>query len=194
MVLVLSRRPSTPSVYQRISFACVRRAQWLSLSSLTSHGPRVRIGNVDIALGDGSSPHLIPSNYLPSNPSPIFLKHLQWLMHKDNLSQDMLLVGPPGAGSIYRRRLALAYAELTRKPVELLTLSSDITESDLKQRRELVQSKTGTADVEFVDQAPVRAAKAGRILILDGLEKVERNVLPTLNNLLENREMHLEDG
>lgn len=27
-----------------------------------------------------------------------------------------------------------------------------------------------------------------------GIEKAERNVLPVLNNLLENREMHLEDG
>lgn len=26
------------------------------------------------------------------------------------------------------------------------------------------------------------------------MEKAERNVLPVLNNLLENREMHLEDG
>lgn len=34
----------------------------------------------------------------------------------------------------------------------------------------------------------------GRILILEGIEKAERNVLPILNNLLENREMHLEDG
>lgn len=33
-----------------------------------------------------------------------------------------------------------------------------------------------------------------RILILDGIEKAERNVLPILNNLLENREMALEDG
>lgn len=34
----------------------------------------------------------------------------------------------------------------------------------------------------------------GRVLILEGIEKAERNVLPVLNNLLENREMHLEDG
>lgn len=40
----------------------------------------------------------------------------------------------------------------------------------------------------------MRAAIEGRILILDGIEKAERNVLPVLNNLLENREMHLEDG
>ena len=32
------------------------------------------------------------------------------------------------------------------------------------------------------------------LLILEGIEKAERNVLPVLNNLLENREMQLEDG
>lgn len=43
-------------------------------------------------------------------------------------------------------------------------------------------------------QSAVRAAVEGRVLILEGIEKAERNVLPVLNNLLENREMHLEDG
>lgn len=46
----------------------------------------------------------------------------------------------------------------------------------------------------YVDQAAVRAAIHGRILVLDGIEKAERNVLPILNNLLENREMSLDDG
>ena len=32
------------------------------------------------------------------------------------------------------------------------------------------------------------------MLILEGIEKAERNVLPVLNNLLENREMQLDDG
>ena len=32
------------------------------------------------------------------------------------------------------------------------------------------------------------------MLLLDGIENAERNVLPTLNNLLENREMFLDDG
>ena len=39
-----------------------------------------------------------------------------------------------------------------------------------------------------------QAATEGRVLILEGIEKAERNVLPVLNNLLENREMQLEDG
>ena len=30
--------------------------------------------------------------------------------------------------------------------------------------------------------------------ILDGIEKAERNVLPIINNLLENREMALDDA
>ena len=40
----------------------------------------------------------------------------------------------------------------------------------------------------------MRAATQGRVLVLEGVEKAERNVLPALNNLLENREMQLDDG
>lgn len=46
----------------------------------------------------------------------------------------------------------------------------------------------------LLKKCAVRAATEGRILVLEGLEKAERNVLPVLNNLLENREMQLEDG
>ena len=41
---------------------------------------------------------------------------------------------------------------------------------------------------------PLRAAIHGRVLLLEGVEKAERNVLPLLNNLLENREMAMDDG
>ncbi len=68
-----------------------------------------------------------------------------------------------------------------------MQLSRDTAEPDLKQRRELHHGQ-----VVFVDQSPVRCAVHGRVLVLEGIEKAERNVLPTLNNLLENREMALE--
>jgi len=122
----------------------------------------------------------------PKRVMPWALSHLRWMAQKDNLGQDILLVGPPGP---LRRRLAMAYCELAGREYELVTLTQDTTESDLKQRREIVE-RTAL----FVDQAPVRAALKGRVLILDGLDKAERNVLPTLNNLLENREMALADG
>lgn len=108
------------------------------------------------------------------------------MLQKDNLGQDMILLGRPGS---LRRNLIMQYSELTRREVEYILLNRDTTESDLKQRREILD---GTAT--YYNQSAVRAATEGRILVIEGVEKTERNVLPILNNLLENREMHLEDG
>ncbi|OAD05698.1 hypothetical protein MUCCIDRAFT_137874, partial [Mucor lusitanicus CBS 277.49] len=114
------------------------------------------------------------------------LRHLRWIMQKDKLGQDIFLLGPPGP---LRRNLIMKYAEMTQREIEYVALSKDVTDADLKQRRELQNSTSF-----YVDQAAVRAAIHGRILVLDGIEKAERNVLPILNNLLENREMALDDG
>jgi hypothetical protein len=72
--------------------------------------------------------------------------------------QDVFLVGPP---SSTRRRLALWYGELVNKEVEVVTISRDTTEADLKQRREIVGGS-----VVYVDQAPVRAAVRGIICLV----------------------------
>lgn len=117
---------------------------------------------------------------------PEILTHIKWMMKKLSLRQDMYLLGPPGP---IRRWLALKFCELTQREIEYVCLTRDTSESDLKQRRELLNK-----NLVYVNQAAVKAAINGRILVLDGLEKCERNVLPVLNNLLENREMHLEDG
>lgn len=114
------------------------------------------------------------------------LHHLRWMLQKDKLGQDILLLGRPGG---LRRRIVMQYSELTRREVEYILLNRDTTESDLKQRREILD---GTSS--YHNQSAVRAAIEGRILLIEGVEKTERNVLPILNNLLENREMHLEDG
>lgn len=159
----------------------------------------VSIGDVrvdDPPRGSGS-PHLVPrppsrltlrSDVNASLP-PCHLSHLRWMLQKDLvLRQDFLLIGPPSTARD-RRHLLLLYAHLLGREVEWMSITRDTSESDLKQRKEV----TGDA-TRYVDQAPVRAASAGRLLVLDGLEKAERNVLPTLNNLLENREMPLDDG
>lgn len=173
--------------------------------------PVIRIGNVERIVSDPSSLTIeqrrkIPSGYLAAFMNdPIAQSHLQWLIQKDLLQQDCILVGYMGGDTVRRRRIAMAYAELTQQPVELLTISQNTSESDLKQRRSLVttiendgspkdKSATKSPRIIFQDQAPVRAAIHGHLLILDGLHRAERNVLPTLNNLLENREMPLEDG
>lgn len=151
----------------------------------------VTLGEVTLAVKPPVRPELVPTIgrgelYGYELALPELLGHLQWMMKKMQLGQDMFLIGPPGP---VRRWLAFRFCQLLKREIEFQSLTSDTTESDLKQRRE-IRDKT----IHYVDQAAVRAALHGRILILDGIEKCERNVLPILNNLLENREMHLEDG
>ena len=62
----------------------------------------------------------------------------------------------------------MSLCELTCREVEYVALSNDTTESDLKQRRE-IRNQTAY----YVDQGAVRAATEGRVLIIDGVEKVE---------------------
>ena len=147
----------------------------------------VQIGDVEVALQGNPQPELVPVNYgMAEEEGQETLEHLKWMLQKFVLGQDMFLLSGPGPAA---RRLALHFCEVMGLESELLKVTRDTTESDLKVRREL---SAGTA--VWSDQAPVRAAMHGRILILDGIEKAERNVLPTLNNLLENREMALDDG
>lgn len=112
--------------------------------------------------------------------------HFKWIVQKSRMNQDIILLGLP---SSMRRRIVMALAKSEGWEIEYLAITKDTTESDLKQRREII----GDSAI-YSDQAPVRAAIHGRVLVLDGIENAERNVLPTLNNLLENREMALDDG
>jgi len=156
-------------------------------ADLAAAGRRtVSIGGIAYVTKPARVLALVPRGYLPSSKDDASLAVWQWMLRKDALGQDCFLIGPPGPR---RRRLALAWCELLGREVEFLSLSRDTTESDLKQRREI-----SDGSLQWVDQPPVRAAREGRVLVLDGLEKAERNVLPTLNNLLENREMSLQDG
>ncbi|XP_052868127.1 von Willebrand factor A domain-containing protein 8 [Anopheles cruzii] len=163
----------------------------VSLRHISTTGGTIEIGDVEKEIEAPRHPELVPTGYVPgASESPELsqtrLHHLRWMLQKDKLDQDMMLLGRPGR---LRRELVMQYAELTRREVEYMFLNRDTTESDLKQRREI---RDGTAT--YHNQSAVRAATEGRLLVIEGVEKVERNVLPILNNLLENREMHLEDG
>lgn len=67
------------------------------------------------------------------------LHHLRWMLQKDQLGQDMFLIGRPGP---MRRHIAMQFLQLTQRELEYVSLSRDTTESDLKQRREI---QNGTA-------------------------------------------------
>nr|CAJ2467816.1 unnamed protein product [Leishmania braziliensis] len=117
---------------------------------------------------------------------PLTRSYLRWIAQKEQLGQDMCLIGDPGPAM---RWLVMLYSHLTRREIRVVYLNSDITESDLKQRREI-----RNGNLIYDDQSAVSAAVEGQLLVLEGLTRVERNVLPVINNLLENREMHLDNG
>lgn len=125
-------------------------------------------------------------NMFFSVQDPLTRSYLRWIAQKEQLGQDMCLIGDPGPAM---RWLVMLYSHLTRREIRVVYLNSDITESDLKQRREI---RNGS--LVYDDQSAVSAAVEGQLLVLEGLERVERNVLPVVNNLLENREMHLDNG
>ena len=171
--------------------ACRRRLLSSATDPTQTDGPvLVNIGGVRAAVPSQfpAVPERVPRGYLgdPEQLSQQTVQLLRWMIQKSALGEDVFLIGPPGSS---RRHVALSFAELFKREVEVVSISADITESDLKQRREIVGG-----NAVFVDQAPVRAALHGRLLLLEGIERAERNVLPTLNNLLEAREMALEDG
>ncbi|WKY14985.1 hypothetical protein Q1695_000475 [Nippostrongylus brasiliensis] len=129
---------------------------------------------------------VVPKRFLSVRAPEEALTHIKWLLQKEILGQDVFLIGVPGA---LRSGLILQYLELCNREYEYLAVTRDTTEGDIKQRREI---RGGTAF--YTDLCAVRAALNGRVLVIDGVEKAERNVLPILNNLLENREMQLDDG
>ncbi|KNC74718.1 hypothetical protein SARC_12740 [Sphaeroforma arctica JP610] len=119
-----------------------------------SNQPVIELGGLTHKIISPKNPLLVPTKYLGDELPQNLLKHMRWMLQKDKLGQDMFLIGAPGS---QRRRLVMAFCEMTQREVEYVSLSRDTTESDLKQRREI---KAATA--YYVDQAAVRAAKEGK--------------------------------
>lgn len=92
------------------------------------------------------------------------LATIKWMIQKSYLNQDVYLIGDPGP---YRRHLALLFCQLLGREVEYVRITKDITDSDLKQRKEIINKS-----VIYIDQPCVRAALNGRVLILDGIEVI----------------------
>lgn len=57
---------------------------------------------------------------------------------------------------------------------EFVALHRDVGETELKQGREI---RSG-GNLVYTDSAAVRAVKHGRVLILEGVEKAERGIMP----------------
>jgi MoxR-like ATPase len=171
-----------------------------SSSNHNDTGTFVSIGNVvasSTPAGSGRDDLRVLPSWNDDNEvstTTTLLSHLRWMLQKDLcIKQDFLLLSSSPNSTRDTRNLLFTYAGITQREVEYICISKDTTDSDLKQRKEVVVNHQNSTSY-YVDQAPIRAAIHGRLLILDNIHAAERNVLPTLNNLLENRELSLDDG
>ncbi|TCD60876.1 hypothetical protein EIP91_009382 [Steccherinum ochraceum] len=162
------------------------------LNELASPPPQIGT----LKLGDISFP--VHSSLVPSRLShldhalldaedSVNANNLHFMLQKYILGQDVFLLSQPGP---YARRLAMTFCSVTNLEYEYIALHRDVGETELKQGRELRHN----GNLVYVDSPAVKAVKHGRVLIIEGIEKAERGIMPLLNNLLENREMNLDDG
>ena len=106
------------------------------------------------------NPELIPFGFQDALLSGQWAyEHIRWMRQKDRLGQDIFLVGMHGP---LRRWLALLFCEKAGREMEYLALTADTTESDLKQRREILP---GGSSVYF-DQSAVSVAMGGKVLFM----------------------------
>jgi hypothetical protein len=121
----------------------------------------INVGDVKIKVHAPCTEALVPEGFSSKwgldFESGEVVSHLRWMAQKVGMGQDMFLLGPP---SPLRRHLVLTFAELAGYECEFLTITRDTTESDLKQRRDIIGNT-----LVFTDQAPVRAALNGRLLV-----------------------------
>ena len=71
-------------------------------------------------------------------------------------------------------RLLTTIARMINSEYEFVALHRDIGETELKQGREI----RAAGNLVYVDSAAVRAVKHGRVLIIEGIEKAERGIMP----------------
>ncbi|KAJ7628770.1 AAA domain-containing protein [Roridomyces roridus] len=145
------------------------------------------LGDIVYDVPASTRPSRLPHSKDLDVEDPVNLDNLHFMLQKYILGQDIFLVSQPGP---YARRLAMTFASLVNSEYEYIALHRDVGETELKQGREI---RSG-GNLVYVDSPAVNAVKYGRILILEGIEKAERGIMPILNNLLENREMNLDDG
>ncbi|XP_028291916.1 von Willebrand factor A domain-containing protein 8 isoform X2 [Gouania willdenowi] len=108
-------------------------------------------------------------------------------MMQSHMVKDMCLIGAKGCG---KSVIAKEFAEKLGYNVENVMLYQDMTARDLLQQRYTLPN----GDTAWRPSPLVTAALEGKLLLLDGIHRVNLGTLAVLSRLLHDRELDLYDG
>uniref|UniRef100_A0A8C2B9Z4 von Willebrand factor A domain containing 8 n=1 Tax=Cyprinus carpio TaxID=7962 RepID=A0A8C2B9Z4_CYPCA len=137
----------------------------------------------------------VPAGTRPSRPpksSPAFIStptHDRLLaeMMQSHLVKDICLIGAKGCG---KSVIAREFAEMLGYSIEPIMLYQDMTARDLLQQRYTLPN----GDTAWRASPLVTAAQEGKLVLLDGIHRVNLGTLAVLSRLLHDRELALYDG
>lgn len=100
---------------------------------------------------------------------------------------DLCLVGPKGCG---KSLIIDQFASLLNYPIEYFVLYKDLSARELLQQR--ITNANG--DTLWQNTPLVEAALHGRLLVLDGIHRLNNDTLVSLQRIIQDRELFLPDG
>jgi MoxR-like ATPase len=148
-------------------------------------GRVVRIGDVGLQAGPPLHPHLVPRTlfyHIPQHVQRLQDIMLDWR----NGEKHVMLLGSQGTG---KNKLIDYLLQMLNREREYIQLHRDTTVSSLT-----VQPVVEEGMVRWEDAPLVRAARYGRVLVIDEADKAPSEVTVILKGLVEDGEMYLADG
>uniref|UniRef100_A0A3B5MK56 von Willebrand factor A domain containing 8 n=1 Tax=Xiphophorus couchianus TaxID=32473 RepID=A0A3B5MK56_9TELE len=172
-----------------------RQAAPSNVLSVSSSSDREGHADVTVQAADKEVTFQVPAGSKeprPSNSSLTFINtpsHSQLLaeMMQSHMVKDLCLIGAKGCG---KSVIAREFAEMLGYSIEPVMLYQDMTARDLLQQRYTLPN----GDTAWRPSPLVTAAMEGKLMILDGIHRVNLGTLAVLSRLLHDRELDLYDG
>jgi len=144
----------------------------------------LKVGHVSVDILPPRDVLLIPDILFYDNPRQAM--SMREMIKDWKSGQHLLLIGNQGVG---KNKLADRMLQLLRLPREYIQLHRDTTVQNLTSNPTIVDGV-----LKYEDSPLVRAAREGRVLVVDEADKAPTHVTAILKALVEDRSMLLSDG
>ena len=142
------------------------------------------IGPISVPIYPARDPLLVPDILFFDNPRQTLI--MMEMLKDWTCGQHLLLIGNQGVG---KNKMADRMLQLLQLPREYIQLHRDTTVQNLTSNPTIVGGV-----LTYEDSPLVRAAREGRILVVDEADKAPTYVTAILKALVEDRSMLLADG